>query len=317
MAKKKNGKPIKVVLAYSGGLDTTVAIKWLQDNYDAEVIAACVDVGQAEDLKGHAARAESAGAIKTYVIDATVEFANDYIVPALKANVLYEGVYPAGTALARHLICQKLVEIARKEGATHLAHGCTAKGNDQVRFESSFAVLAPDLKVIAPMREWHVSREEEIEYLKAHGMKVPVKVGSPYSTDENVWGRSVECGVLEDPWVEPPADAYEWTASLNDAPSEPQNIVLAFEKGVPVSIDGKAYSPLEMVQKLNAIAGAHGIGRIDHIENRIVGIKSREIYEYPAAVVLIKAHQALEKHVHMKDLSAFKTLVEQKVAEMV
>jgi len=317
MAKKKNGKSIKVVLAYSGGLDTTVAIKWLQDNYDAEVIAACVDVGQAEDLKGHAARAESAGAIKTYVIDATAEYANDYIVPALKANVLYEGVYPAGTALARHLICQKLVEIARKEGATHLAHGCTAKGNDQVRFESSFAVLAPDLKVIAPMREWHVSREEEIEYLKAHGMKVPVKVGSPYSTDENLWGRSVECGVLEDPWVEPPADAYEWTKSLSEAPSEPQNMIIAFEKGVPISIDGKAMSPLEIVSKLNQIAGAHGIGRIDHIENRVVGIKSREIYEYPAAVVLIKAHQALEKHVHMKDLSAFKTLVEQKIAEMV
>ena len=313
---KKNGKKVKVVLAYSGGLDTTVAIKWLQENYDAEVIAVCVDVGQAEDLAGHVARAEANGA-KAVIIDVKDEFATDYIVPALKANLLYEGVYPAGTALARPLICKKVVEFAKKAGATHLAHGCTAKGNDQVRFESSFAVLAPDLKVIAPMREWHVSREEEIEWANARGIKVPVKAGSPYSTDENLWGRSVECGVLEDPWCEPPEDAFEWTVSSTEAPDEPTTMIIAFEKGVPVALDGKAMGPLELVQELNMIAGANGIGRIDHIENRVVGIKSREVYEYPAAAVLIKAHQALEKHVHMKDVTSFKAQVEQKVAEMV
>ena len=313
---KKNGKKIKVVLAYSGGLDTTVAIRWLQENYDAEVIAVCVDVGQAEDLAGHAARAEENGA-KAVVIDVTAEFASDYIVPALKANLLYEGVYPAGTALARPIICQKIVEYAKKVGATHLAHGCTAKGNDQVRFESSFAVLAPELKVIAPMREWHVSREEEIQWAKARGITVPVKSGSPYSTDENLWGRSVECGILEDPWVEPPEDAFEWTKSPIEASDEPTTIIIEFEKGVPVALDGKAMTPMELVKELNQLAGDNGIGRIDHIENRVVGIKSREVYEYPAALVLIKAHQALEKHVHMKDVTSFKSTVEQKVAELV
>ena len=316
MAKKKNSKSMKVVLAYSGGLDTTVAIRWLQENYDAEVIAVCVDVGQAENMDGHVKRAQENGA-KAYLIDAKQEFVNDYVIPALKANVLYEGVYPAGTALARHLICEKIVAIAKAEGATHLAHGCTAKGNDQVRFESSFAVLAPDLKVIAPMREWPVSREEEIEWAKSKGITVPVKATSPYSTDQNLWGRSVECGILEDPWVEPPMDAFEWTASLRAAPDEPENFIIAFEKGVPVSLNGKKMEPMELISKLNSLAGAHGIGRIDHIENRVVGIKSREIYEYPAATVLIKAHQALEKHVHAKDLSTFKALVDQKVGDMV
>jgi argininosuccinate synthase len=316
MAKKKNGKSMKVVLAYSGGLDTTVAIRWLQENYDAEVIAVCVDVGQAENMDGHVKRAQENGA-KAYLIDARQEFVNDYIIPALKANVLYEGIYPAGTALARHLICEKIVAIAKAEGATYLAHGCTAKGNDQVRFESSFAVLAPDIKVIAPMREWPVSREEEIEWAKSKGITVPVKATSPYSTDQNLWGRSVECGVLEDPWVEPPSDAFECTASLRTAPDEPENIIIAFEKGVPVSLNGKKMEPMELIIKLNSLAGAHGIGRIDHIENRIVGIKSREIYEYPAATVLIKAHQALEKHVHAKDLANFKALVDQKVGDMV
>lgn len=304
----------KVVLAYSGGLDTTVAIKWLQETYGAEVVAACVDVGQAEPLDEHAARAEATGA-KAVVIDAKEEFVADYIVPALKANLLYEGVYPAGTALARPLICQHLVSLARKEGATHLAHGCTAKGNDQVRFEANFAVLAPDIKVIAPMREWHVSREEEISYAAAHGIVVPIK-GSPYSTDENLWGRSVECGPLEDPWVEPPEEAFAWTASPSDAP-DAQVVTIGFAGGVPVSLDGKAMGAFAIISEMNTIAGSHGVGRIDHMENRVVGIKSREVYEYPAAVVLIQAHKALEAMVHAKGLSSFKAKVDEALAEAV
>jgi argininosuccinate synthase len=306
----------KVVLAYSGGLDTTVAIKWLQDNYDAEVIAACVDVGQQEDLEAYAKRAEKAGA-KAVVMDAKAQFVKDLIGPALKANLLYEGVYPAGTALARPVICQRLVELARNEGASHLAHGCTAKGNDQVRFEACFAMLAPELKVIAPMREWPASRQEEIEYAAKHGLEVPITSGSPYSIDENLWGRSVECGLLEDPWQEPPGDAFAWTTAPHDAPDGPAKVMMTFDKGLPTALDGVPMDLGEMVHGLNLMAGAHGVGRIDHVENRLVGIKSREVYEYPAAVVMIKAHQALEKMVHSKDLSNFKAQVEHRLAELV
>jgi len=307
----------KVALAYSGGLDTTVIIKWLQTKVNADVIAVCVDVGQAEPLADHAARAKAMGA-EAIVIDAVDEFAEDYILPALRANLLYEGAYPAGTALARPLICEKMVEAAKAAGATALAHGCTAKGNDQVRFESCFAALAPEMEVIAPMRIWNISRQEEIKFAEANGIALPkIGGGLTYSVDENLWGRSIEGGQMEDPWNEVPEEVYAWTSGTETSPSKPTVTTIGFEHGNPVSIDGEKMSPTDLIKKMNVLAGLHGVGRIDHIEDRVVGIKSREVYEYPAAIALMEAHKALEKLTLPKDVLDFKILAEQQYAQLV
>ncbi|BBW95274.1 MULTISPECIES: argininosuccinate synthase [Geobacillus] len=306
----------KLVLAYSGGLDTSVAIKWLQERgYD--VIACCLDLGEGKDLDFVKEKALKVGAIKSYVIDVKDEFANDYALIALQANALYEGKYPLVSALSRPLIAKKLVEIAELEGAVAVAHGCTGKGNDQVRFEVSIKALNPDLDVIAPVREWSWSREEEIEYAKKHGIPIPVDLDSPFSIDQNLWGRSNECGILEDPWAAPPEEAYELTASLEDAPDVPDVIEIGFEQGVPVTLNGNAYPLAQLILELNALAGKHGVGRIDHVENRLVGIKSREVYECPGAITLIKAHKELEDLTLVREVAHFKPLIEQKIAEVI
>jgi argininosuccinate synthase len=306
----------KVVLAYSGGLDTSVAIRWLQENYGLDVIAVSIDVGQPGDMEKNIARAKTIGAVAAYALDARVEFAEDYVWPSLKANALYQGVYPLSTSIARPLIAKLLVDVARKEGASYIAHGCTAKGNDQVRFDVSIGALAPDLKIIAPMREWVMTREEEIDYAKKNDIPIPVKKACPYSTDENLWGRSCECGVIEDASKEPPEDSHEWTVSPLKAPNKPTYVEIGFEQGVPVSVDGRKLPPVELIMRLNKIAGENGVGRIDHVEDRLVGIKSRETYECPAAITLIKAHQALEGMVLIKDVLSYKKGIEQRYAEL-
>jgi len=306
----------RVVLAYSGGLDTSVAIRWLMEK-GMDVVALTVDVGQPGDLAATKRKAESTGARKAYVVDARREFARDFLLPALKANALYEGQYPLSTALARPLIGKHLVDVARREGAQAVAHGCTGKGNDQVRFDLCTTALAPDLQVIAPARVWDMTREEEIVYAQERGIPVPATKASPYSTDENLWGRSVECGVLEDPAIEPPEEAYGWTASPLEAPDEPAYANVRFEAGVPVGLNGKAMDLLALIEALNGLAGAHGVGRIDHVESRVVGIKSREVYECPAAIVLIRAHQALEAVVLPRDVLDFKRSVEARYANLI
>ena len=306
----------KVVLAYSGGLDTSVAIKWLQEQgYD--VVACCLDVGEGKDLEFVKEKALKVGAVKSYMIDAKEEFANEYALIALQAHALYEGKYPLISALSRPLISKKLVEIAELEGAVAVAHGCTGKGNDQVRFEVSIQALNPNLKVIAPVREWKWSREEEIEYAKQHHIPIPIDLDSPFSIDQNLWGRSNECGILEDPWAAPPEEAYELTTALEHTPNEPDVIEIGFEQGVPKTINGKAYSLAELILQLNALAGKHGVGRIDHVENRLVGIKSREVYECPGAMTLIKAHKELEDLTLVKEVAHFKPIIEQKIAEVI
>jgi len=312
----KSSKRDKVVLAYSGGLDTSVAIRWLQEKYNLDVVAVSVDVGQPGDMAKNIERAKVIGAVNAYAIDAEEEFASDYVFPCLKANAMYMQTYPMATSIARPLIAKLLVEIAKKEGAKYIAHGCTAKGNDQVRFDVSINALDPNLKIIAPMREWVMTREDEIEYAKEHDIPITVKKACPYSTDENLWGRSCECGILEDASVEPPEDAFEWTTSPLKAPNSPQYVSIKFEKGVPVALDGKKMGPVALIKKLNEIAGKNGVGRIDQIEDRLVGIKSREIYESPAAVVLIAAHKDLEKMVLTKDVANYKRLVEQRYSEL-
>ena len=307
----------KIVLAYSGGLDTSVAIPWLTETKDAEVVAVTVDVGQPVDLEKVRAKAKASGAVAAYVADARREFAEEFIAPALRANALYEGVYPLSTALARPLIARHLVEVARKEGAGFVAHGCTGKGNDQVRFDLSTTSLAPELEVVAPAREWGMSREDEIAFAREHGIPVEATKASPYSTDENLWGRSVECGILEDPAVEPPEEAYGWTRSPTDAPAKPEYVNITFEHGTPVAVNGRRAPLHELIAALNRTAGAHGVGRIDHLESRVVGIKSREVYECPAALVLISAHQALEALVLPRDLLEFKRSVEQRYALLI
>jgi argininosuccinate synthase len=284
----------KLVLAYSGGLDTSVAIRWLHEKYGYDVIAVTIDVGNEKDFTFIKDKAVKVGAIKSMVVDAREEFVNDYIFPALKANAIYEEHYPLATALARPLIVKILVDVARSEGAKAIAHGCTGKGNDQVRFDVGINSLAPDLKIVAPAREWGMSREQLIQYAAKYGIPLPITSKSPYSIDENLWGKSTECGILEDPWNEPPEDAFSWTKSVKDAPDEPEYIEIGFEKGIPVSLNGKKLDGICIIRKLNAIAGNHGIGRIDMVENRLVGIKSRETYEAPAATVLLAAHKALE-----------------------
>ncbi|WP_099159182.1 argininosuccinate synthase [Virgibacillus ndiopensis] len=307
----------KIVLAYSGGLDTSVAVKWLQDNYNYDVIAVALDVGEGKDLEFVKNKALDVGAVKSYVIDAKSLYANEYVLPALQSNLLYEGKYPLISALSRPLIAKVLVDIAEAEGATAVAHGCTGKGNDQVRFDVAFTALNPNLKIVAPVREWAMSREEEIAYAEENGIPVPIKVDSPYSIDQNLWGRSNECGILEDPWEEAPKDAYDLTADPIDAPDAPQVVQITFDQGKPVSLDGKELPLEELILTLNEIAGKHGVGRIDHVENRLVGIKSREIYEAPAALTLIAAHQELEALTLTREVAAFKPMIEQKLAQTV
>ncbi len=307
----------KVVLAYSGGLDTSVAIRWLKENYGFEVVALTVDVGNERDFTAIKEKALKVGAVKAMVIDVKEQFVNHFIFPALKADALYEGQYPLATALSRPLIGKLMVDVAYDEGAVAVAHGCTGKGNDQVRIEVSVNALAPELKIIAPAREWGMTREETIQYAERYGIPVPVTVASPYSTDENLWGRSIECGVLEDPWVEPPEDAFAWTKSPKETPDAPGYVEIEFEQGAPVAIDGKKMSGVMLVQTLNEMAGNYGVGRIDHLENRLVGIKSREIYEAPAAMVLLQAHQSLQAMTLSKEQSRFKQKVAVEYADLV
>jgi len=300
-----------IILAYSGGLDTSVLIKWLQEEYDVDVITFTMELGQQTDLKKVADKAYSLGAKKHYSVDATEEFVIKHVFPAIKANALYEGKYPMATALGRPLIAKKLVEIAQKEGATAVAHGCTGKGNDQVRFEVTVKALAPNLKVMAPVRQWGLCREEEIKYAKEKGISIP-HLSDPYSIDQNLWGRSIECGHLENPEQEPLEEIYTLTVSPEEAPDKPEYVTIQFEDGVPIAMNGEKMNPVILIKKLNNIAGKHGVGRVDHIEDRLVGIKSREIYESPAATVLVEAHKDLEKLVLTRHELEFKKQVDDK-----
>jgi len=309
----------KIVVAYSGGLDTSVMVKWLLAKYPgAEVITATGDLGQKKELQGVKEKALATGASKAFVKDLREEFVREYVFPALRMGAMYEGAYPMATSLGRPLLSKYLVEVARQEGATHVAHGCTGKGNDQVRFEVSIAALAPDLKVLAPLREWEfTSREEEMEYAKRNGIPVGITLANPYSIDENLWGTAIECGVLEDPMAEPPADAYQRTVDPALAPDAPEYVDLEFVEGVPVALNGDAMDPVDLIQRLNDIAGSHGIGRIDLVENRLVGIKSREIYEAPAAVVLQFAHTELERLTMDRDTFSMKSRLAIEYANLV
>jgi len=285
----------KVVLAYSGGLDTSVALKWIQDEYKAEVITYTADLGQGKELEPVEQRAKNTGAIKVYIEDLREEFVKGYVFPALKAGAIYEK-YMLATALGRPLIGKRMVEIAQKEGADAVAHGCTGKGNDQVRLDVTTMALDPKLKIIAPVREWSMkSREEEIEYAQKHNIPVPVTKKSPYSIDINLWGRSIECGILENPWTEPPDDIFELTVSPQNAPNEPTYIEIEFKSGIPVKLDGKELSPVDLINTLSKIGGANGVGRVSYVEDRLVGIKSRETYECPAAMILFAAIKAIEE----------------------
>jgi len=307
----------RVVLAYSGGLDTSVAVPWIAEKYDAEVVCVTMDLGQGKELESVRERALAAGAVRAHVLDVREEFAAQYILPALQAGAIYEGSYPLATALGRPLIARKLVEIARIEGAASIAHGCTGKGNDQVRIDVSARALEPGIRVIAPAREWGMTRPDEIEYARSRGIPVPVTAASPYSTDANLWGRSIECGVLEDPWIEPPDDVYTLTKDPSECPDEPAYIELIFDRGVPVAVNGVSMPLTEIIASVATIAGAHGVGRIDMVENRLVGIKSREIYEAPAAVVLHSAHRELENFVSPRDLARIKQELALKYADLV
>jgi argininosuccinate synthase len=309
----------KIVVAYSGGLDTSVMVKWLQEKYgNAEVITATGDLGQRKELQGVKEKALATGAARAFVRDLREEFVRDYVLPALRMGAMYEGAYPMATSLGRPLLSKYLVEVAREEGATVVAHGCTGKGNDQVRFEVSVAALAPDLKVLAPLRDWEFkSREEEMEYARKKGIPVGITAAHPYSIDENLWGTAVECGVLEDPMVEPPADTYQRTVDPALAPDAPEYIELEFVEGVPLALNGKEMNAVDLIQRVNDVAGSHGVGRIDLVENRLVGIKSREIYEAPAAVVLQFAHTELERLTLDRDTFTMKSRLAIEYANLV
>jgi len=307
----------KVVLAYSGGLDTSVCIKWLQEKYGYDVIALCLDVGEGKDLQSIKEKALKVGAIKAIVMDAKELLAKHYILPALKANCLYEGKYPLSSALSRPLISKLLVETAKQEGAVAVAHGCTGKGNDQVRFEVSIQSLAPELKVIAPVREWGMNRDEEIAYAEEKGIPIPVDLDNPFSIDANIWGRACEAGVLENPWNEAPEEAFDWTVPIDLTPDEPEYVDIEFVQGEPVALNGKSLPLVDLIETLNELGGKHGVGRIDHIENRLVGIKSREVYENPAALILIHAHKELEFLTLPREVTKFKVVVEQQLSQMI
>ena len=307
----------KVVLAYSGGLDTSVAIRWLKEKYGLDVVTLTVDIGNETDFSRVREKALKVGASKALVRDAKDIFVNRFVFPALQAGAIYEGKYSLATALSRPLIARLLVEVAREEQAAFVSHGCTGKGNDQVRIEVGTNSLAPELKIIAPAREWGMTREQLINYAQRYNIPVPITIASPYSIDENLWGRSIECGVLEDPWVEPPQDVFSWTKSPVDAPDEPGYVEIDFDRGIPVALDGHKMNGLSLIQRLSELAGNHGVGRIDHIENRLVGIKSREIYEAPAATVLFEAHQSLEGLTLSKEQLRFKQKVAAEYADLI
>ena len=305
----------KCVLAYSGGLDTSVAIRWIAETYQVDVIAVAVDVGEERDYEGIRNKGEQVGAVEALVVDAKEEFFSEHITRALAANLTYEGKYVAFTSLARPLLAKEQVRVALEKGAQYVAHGCTGKGNDQVRFEVSYAALAPELEVIAPAREWGMNRDEEEAYAKQHGIPVPEK--SKYSTDVNLWGRSIECDEIEDPAQPPPEDAWEWTVNPLEAPDEPAEVVVTFDRGVPVALDGEQMDGVSLVGKLNELGGAHGVGRVNMMENRLVGIKSRELYEAPAATILLEAHRDLESLVLDRETMHLKAHLELKWSELI
>ncbi|HET6947307.1 MAG TPA: argininosuccinate synthase [bacterium] len=308
----------KVALAYSGGLDTSVIIPWLREHYDSKVIAVIVDVGQPEDIPAIRQKALASGADAAVVVDAKEEFVSDYCFPALRANAVYEGQYLLGTALARPAIAKAQVEVALAEGADALAHGCTGKGNDQVRFELAYKALAPELAIIAPWREWTLrSREEEIEYAGAHGIPVPATREKPYSVDQNLWHRSAEAGILEDPWAEPPDDVFAITTSPAAAPDAPGYVEVTFEEGIPTALDGVAMGPAALVGRLNELGGAHGVGRTDMVENRLVGIKCRGVYETPGGTILAAAHRDLESITLDRETQHYASLIAPRYAELV
>ncbi|MFP5317243.1 MAG: argininosuccinate synthase [Acidimicrobiia bacterium] len=306
--------PKRVVLAYSGGLDTSVAVRWMNEELGVDVIALAADVGQGGDFDEVRKRAVAAGAVDATVVDCREEFAADFVAPAIKANGLYEGRYPLVSSLSRPIIARHLVAAAREHGADAVAHGCTGKGNDQVRFEVSVRALAPDLEVLAPVREWGLTREDAIEYAERFGIPVTATRTNPYSVDENLWGRAVECGVLEDPWARPPDDVYEMTVPVA---TEPADVVVSFEEGVPTALDGTPMPLHELVVNLGTLVGSYGWGRLDMIENRRVGIKSREVYEAPGALALIAAHQDLESITLERDVAHEKARLEPRWAELV
>jgi argininosuccinate synthase len=305
----------KIVLAYSGGLDTSVAVPWLKEKYDADIVTLTIDLGMV-DLEAIRRRALAVGAAKALTVDGKEALVKEFLFPALQAGAIYEEQYPLATALGRPLIARYLVEAARAEGAYAVAHGCTGKGNDQVRIEVSAAALAPELKVIAPIRDWGMSREDEIEYARARDLPISPS-RSRFSVDENLWGRSAEAGELEDPGLEPPEEAYDWTKPVSETPNEPTYLEVYFEQGIPTAIDGESMSGPDLIRHLNTVAGIHGVGRIDHVENRLVGIKSREVYEAPAAVVLHAAHKALEAMTLSKDQARTKARIAQEYADVV
>lgn len=307
----------KVVLAYSGGLDTSVAVKWINETYDMDVITYTCDLGQGRELETIKEKAIRTGAVEAIIEDVRNMFVDFFVWPSLMAGTMYEGKYPLATALGRPLIAHRMTEMAKEHGAVAVAHGCTGKGNDQVRFDVSFQTLAPHLKIIAPVREWKWTRTEELEFASQHGIEVDATKQSIYSVDQNLWGRSVEAGVLEDPWVEPPADAYKWTVDPLSAPDTPAEVEVEFEQGRPVTLNGEALDGAELIEKLNELGGAHGVGRIDHVENRLVGIKSREIYEAPGAMILHEAHRELEFLTLSRHAHRFKTYVSQTCADII
>ncbi|MBX2866010.1 MAG: argininosuccinate synthase [Leptolyngbyaceae cyanobacterium MAG.088] len=312
------GRAERVVLAYSGGVDTTVCIPYLKNEFGVkEVITLAADLGQGEELGPIQKKALDAGVMESLVADVTETFVTDYAFPAIKANALYEDRYPLSTSLARPLIAKELVAAAEKYGADAVAHGCTGKGNDQVRFDVAIAALNPNLKVLAPAREWGMSREQAISYGEKFGLTFPVKKSSPYSIDRNLLGRSIEAGILENPWIEPPEEVYALTKAIADTPDEPEYIEINFEKGMPVGLNGNSLAPVELISQLNAIVGNHGFGRLDMIENRLVGIKSREIYETPALLALIAAHRDLESLTLTADVTQYKRGIEQTYSELV
>jgi argininosuccinate synthase len=307
----------KVILAYSGGLDTSVMVPWIREKYNLDVVTFTVDLGQGEDIERIRQKALRTGAVDAVAIDARNLFVDCFVFPALMAGAIYEGKYPLATALGRPLIASLMVDTAREHRARAVAHGCTGKGNDQVRFDVTFQTLAADLKIIAPVREWKMTRDEEIAFAAKHGIPVEATKESPYSVDLNLWGRSCEAGVLEDPWDEPPADAFAWTVDPRQAPNDPEYVTIDFEQGKPVGLDGKSMDGVPLIERLNALGGQHGVGRIDHVENRLVGIKSRELYEAPAGVILHDAHRELESLCLSKQAQRFKTLVAQEYADII
>ena len=307
----------KVILAYSGGLDTSIMVPWIGEKYNLDVVTFTVDLGQGGDLEPIRQKALRTGAVDAVTLDARNLFVDCFVFPALMAGAIYEGKYPLATALGRPLIAKLMVDTARAHNARAVAHGCTGKGNDQVRFDVTFQTLAPDLKIIAPVREWKMTRDEEIKYAEAHKIPVEATVENPYSIDQNLFGRSCEAGVLEDPWDEPPPEAFAWTTDPTRAPDKPLYVEIEFKEGKPVALDGQAMDGVPLLEKLNKVGGEHGVGRIDHVENRLIGIKSRELYEAPAGVILHEAHRELETLCLSKPASRFKTLVAQEYADII